>query len=168
MVGAPFSLRGGGFGPLFIHFIPLWGKKGIPAEFFKKQVPAESSKGVPAKAYGTKIQTEKTDTGYTWYRSNTNTEKMTGTTAHYYVSTRYHKYAVWNYHKGNRILILIKFFGRHKLVPTLRSGKVWQIWCFTMFLSILLPLSGNLTPSLCTTSYVHEGDKLSPFLHYWN
>ncbi len=37
---------------------------------------------------------------------------------------------MWKYCKGNRI---IKIFGRHKLVPTLRSGKVWQIWCFTMF-----------------------------------
>ena len=44
----------------------------------------------------------------------------------------------------------------HKLVPTIHSGKVWQIWCFSMFLSILLPLSRNLTPSLRTTSYVHE------------
>ena len=33
-------------------------------------------------------------------------------------------------------------------MPTLRSGKVWQIWRFTMFLSISLPLSQNLTPSL--------------------
>jgi hypothetical protein len=63
---------------------------------------------------------------------------------------------VWNYHKGNRILIIIKIFGRHKLVPTLHSGKVWQIWCLAIFLSILLPLSRNLTPSLRTTSYVHE------------
>ena len=45
---------------------------------------------------------------------------------------------MWNYCKWNRILIIIKIFGRHKLVPTLRSGKVWQIWCFSMFLSILL------------------------------
>ncbi len=63
---------------------------------------------------------------------------------------------MWNYRKGNRILIIIKIFGRHKLVPTLRSGKVWQIWCFSMFLSILPPLSRNLTPSLRTTLYVHE------------
>ena len=63
---------------------------------------------------------------------------------------------MWNYCKWNRILIIIKIFGRHKLVPTLRSGKVWQIWCFSMILSILLPLSRNLTPSLRTTSYVHE------------
>ena len=27
-----------------------------------------------------------------------------------------------------------KIFGRHKLVPTLRSGKVSQIWYFSMFL----------------------------------
>ena len=41
----------------------------------------------------------------------------------------------------------------------------------TTFLSILLPLSQNLTPSLCTTSYVHKLRKwqpLSPFLHYRN
>ncbi len=31
-----------------------------------------------------------------------------------------------------------------------------QILCFTMFLSILLPLSRNLTPSLRTTLYIHE------------
>ena len=44
-----------------------------------------------------------------------------------------------------------KNFGHHKLVPTLYtlcSCKVWQIWHFTMFLSISLPLSRNLTPSL--------------------
>jgi len=70
---------------------------------------------------------------------------------------------VWNYRKGNRILIIIKIFGRHKLVPTLRSGKVWQIWCFPMFLSILLPLSQNLTPSLCTTLYVHESRRWQTF-----
>jgi len=33
-------------------------------------------------------------------------------------------------------------------VPTLCSGIVWQIWRFAIFLSILLPLSQNLTPSL--------------------
>jgi hypothetical protein len=63
---------------------------------------------------------------------------------------RYHKYARVGVTlcRGNHILIIIKIFGRHKHVPTLRSGKVWQIWCFTMFLSILLLLSRNLTPSL--------------------
>ena len=70
---------------------------------------------------------------------------------------------MWNYRKGNRILIIIKIFGRHKLVPTLRSSKVWQIWCFAMFLSILLPLSRNLTPSLCTTLYVHESRRWQNF-----
>jgi hypothetical protein len=40
----------GGSGPLFVHFAPLLRKKkGIPAEFFKKRVPAKSSKGVPLK-----------------------------------------------------------------------------------------------------------------------
>jgi len=43
------------------------------------------------------------------------------------------------------------------------SGKVWQIWCFTMFLSILLPLSRNLTPSLRTTSYVHKSRRWQTF-----
>ena len=65
--------------------------------------------------------------------------------------------------KGNRILIIIKIFGRHKLVPTLPTGKVWQIWWFSMFLSILLPLSQKLTPSLCTTSYVHESRRWQTF-----
>ena len=46
---------------------------------------------------------------------------------------------------------------------TLRSGKVWQIWCFSMFFSILLPLSRNLTPSLRTTSYVHESRRWQTF-----
>jgi hypothetical protein len=45
----------------------------------------------------------------------------------------------------------------------LRSGKVWQIWRFAMFLSILLPLSRNLTPSFCTTSYVHESRRWHTF-----
>ena len=58
---------------------------------------------------------------------------------------------------------MAKIFGRHKLVPTLRSGKVWQIWCFAMFLSILLPLSRNLIPSLRTTSYVHESRRWQTF-----
>ncbi len=70
---------------------------------------------------------------------------------------------MWNYRKGNRILIIIKIFGRHKLVTMLRSGKVWQIWCFAMFLSILLPLSRNLTLSLCATSYVHETRRWQTF-----
>jgi hypothetical protein len=48
-------------------------------------------------------------------------------------------------------------------VHTLRSGKVWQIWCFSMFFSILLPLSRNLTPSLRTTSYVHESRRWQTF-----
>ncbi len=73
---------------------------------------------------------------------------------------------MWNYRKGNRIMNIIKIFGRHKLVPTLRSGKVWQIWCFAMFLSILLPLSWNLTPSLRTTSYVHESRRWQTFSHF--
>jgi len=46
-----------------VHIALLLKKKGIPAEFFKKRVPAKSSKGVPAKAYSTKIPTENTDTG---------------------------------------------------------------------------------------------------------
>ncbi len=59
----------------------------------------------------------------------------------------------------------IKIFGHHKqLVPMLRSDKVWQIWCFAMFLSILLPLSRTLTPSLRTiphrTCANREGDSL--------
>jgi hypothetical protein len=49
-------------------------------------------------------------------------------------------------------------------VPTLRSGKVWQIWRFTMFLSISLLLSRNLTPSLyCTISYVNESRRWQTF-----
>ncbi len=43
------------------------------------------------------------------------------------------------------------------------SGKVCQIWRFTMFLSILLPLSWNLTPSLCTILYVHELQRWQTF-----
>ena len=70
---------------------------------------------------------------------------------------------MWNYRKGNRILIIIQIFGCHKLVPMLRSGKVWQIWCFAKFLSILLPLSRNLTSSLRTTSYVQESRRWQTF-----
>jgi hypothetical protein len=72
---------------------------------------------------------------------------------------------VWNYCKGNRILIIIKIFGRHKLVPTLRSGKVWQIWCFSMFLSILLlatAISKFDTFSLYHM-YVHESRRWQTF-----
>ena len=58
--------------------------------------------------------------------------------------------------------MLITIFGRHKLVPTLRSGKVWQIWRFAMFLSISLPLSRNLTPSI-TISYVNESRRWQTF-----
>ena len=42
LAGAPFFLRRGGLGPLFVHFALLLKKKGIPAEFFKKRVPAKS------------------------------------------------------------------------------------------------------------------------------
>ncbi len=42
-------------------------------------------------------------------------------------------------------------------------GKVWQIWHFAMSLSILLPLSQNLTPSLCTTLYVHTSQRWQTF-----
>jgi hypothetical protein len=38
-------------------------------------------------------------------------------------------------------------------VPTLRSSKVWQIWRFAMFLSILLP-----TPSLYRTTISYENE----------
>jgi hypothetical protein len=38
-----------------------------------------------------------------------------------------------------------------------------EIWCFPMFLSILLPLSRNLTPSLHTTSYLHESQRCQTF-----
>ena len=37
MAGAPFFLRRGGLGPLFVHFALLLKKKGIPEVFFKKQ-----------------------------------------------------------------------------------------------------------------------------------
>jgi hypothetical protein len=40
-------------------------KKGIPAEFFKKRVPAKSSKGVPTKAYEQKYQPD-IPTGQYW------------------------------------------------------------------------------------------------------
>jgi len=51
-------------------------------------------------------------------------------------------------------------------VPTLRSGKVWQIWRFTIFLSILLPLSQNLTPSL-SYHIVRKGiGKVTDFLSF--
>jgi hypothetical protein len=42
LAGAPFFLRRGGLGPLFVHFTLLLKKKGIPAEFFKKRVPAKT------------------------------------------------------------------------------------------------------------------------------
>ena len=57
-------------------------------------------------------------------------------------------------------------------MPTLRSGKVWQIiWRFAMFLSISLPLSRNLTPSLSynntyTISYVNRIAKVTDFLSF--
>ncbi len=53
-------------------------------------------------------------------------------------------------------------------MPTLRSGKVWQIWRFTMFLSILLPLSRNLTPSLSyhIISYLNRIAKVTDFLSF--
>jgi hypothetical protein len=38
MAGAPFTLRGGGFCPLFVHFTPLLSKKGIPTDFSKQKV----------------------------------------------------------------------------------------------------------------------------------
>ncbi len=42
LAGAPFFLRRGGLGPLFVHFTLLLKKIGIPAEFFKKRVPAKT------------------------------------------------------------------------------------------------------------------------------
>ncbi len=48
-------------------------------------------------------------------------------------------------------------------MPTLRSGKVWQIWRFVIFLSILLPLTRNLTPSLSYHSYVSKSRRRQTF-----
>jgi len=58
LAGAPFFLRRGGIGPLFVHFALLLKKKqGIPVEFFKKRVPVKTKKCVPAKVYSTTIPT---------------------------------------------------------------------------------------------------------------
>jgi hypothetical protein len=51
-------------------------------------------------------------------------------------------------------------------VPTLRSGKVWQIWRFAMFLSISLPLSRNLTPSLSYHIVRKRIAKVTDFLSF--
>jgi hypothetical protein len=51
-------------------------------------------------------------------------------------------------------------------VPTLRSGIVWQIWHFAMFLSILLPLSRNLTPSLSYHIVRKRIAKVTDFLSF--
>ncbi len=53
-----------------------------------------------------------------------------------------------------------------QLVPTLRSGKVWQIWRFAMFLSISLPLSRNLTPSLSYQIVRERIAKVTDFLSF--
>ena len=53
-----------------------------------------------------------------------------------------------------------------QLVPTLRSGKVWQIWRFAMFLSISLPLSRNLTPSLSYQIVRKRIAKVTDFLSF--
>jgi hypothetical protein len=47
----------------------------------------------------------------------------------------------------------------------LRSSKMWQIWYFAMFLSISLPLSRNLTPSLSYHNllYVNESRRWQTF-----
>ena len=51
-------------------------------------------------------------------------------------------------------------------MPTLRSGKVWQIWRFAMFLSISLPLSRNLTPSLSYQIVRKRIAKVTDFLSF--
>jgi len=42
LAGAPFFLRRGDIGPLFVHFTLLLKKKGIPKDFFKKRVPTKT------------------------------------------------------------------------------------------------------------------------------
>ena len=51
-------------------------------------------------------------------------------------------------------------------MPTLRSGKVWQIWRLAMFLSISLPLSQNLTPSLSYHIVRKRIAKVTDFLSF--
>ena len=48
----------------------------------------------------------------------------------------------------------------------LRSGKVWQIWRFAIFLSISLPLSRNLTPSLSYHIVRKRIAKVTDFLSF--
>jgi len=48
----------------------------------------------------------------------------------------------------------------------LRSGKVWQVRRFAMFLSILLPLSRNLTPSLSYHIVRKRIAKVTDFLSF--
>ena len=51
-------------------------------------------------------------------------------------------------------------------MPTLRSGKVWQICRFAMFFSISLPLSRNLTHSLLYHIIRKRIAKVTDFLSF--
>ena len=51
-------------------------------------------------------------------------------------------------------------------MPTLRSGKVWKTSHFTIFLSISLPLSQNLTPSLSYHIVRKRIAKVTDFLSF--
>ena len=52
-------------------------------------------------------------------------------------------------------------------MPTLNSGKVWQIWSFAIILSNLLPLSRKLTPSLLYHIVRKQITKLTDFISFW-
>ena len=58
LAGAPFFLRRGGLGPLFVHFALLMEKKEFPRNFSKKEFPRNLKKVFPPKAYSTTILTE--------------------------------------------------------------------------------------------------------------
>ena len=77
---APFFLRRGGLGPLFVHFTLLLKKKGIPGNFSKKEFPQNLKKVFPPKLTVQQYRSKNTETGCIWYRVNTDTKKMTGTT----------------------------------------------------------------------------------------
>jgi len=81
LAGAPFFLRRGGIGPLFVHFslLLLKNKKEFPGIFLKKS-SRENLKCVPAKVYSTTIPTvipkiQQIDT-----KQNTDTKKTAGNT----------------------------------------------------------------------------------------
>jgi len=75
LAGAPFFLRRGGLGPLFVHFALLLKKKRNSRGIFQKK----SSRKNFLPVYSTTIPTEKYRYRLYLIRVNTDTKKMTGT-----------------------------------------------------------------------------------------